>query len=155
MATRRQASLFLDNVAAVEAMRHRYDPAQAKRIPAHVTLCREDEVVDWEILHRNLDVVSPFELRLSFGIPVQTGNFVFLPVVAGANEYQLLRQSLLSQKPRWQDPHLTIIHPRDGKCDAAIFSDISTRITPFQYTFHNAVLIEQLDGGVWRQKTKF
>jgi hypothetical protein len=43
---RTQLTLFVQppDSEHLEALRHRLDPVQAARIPAHVTLCREDEI---------------------------------------------------------------------------------------------------------------
>ena len=45
MGVRRQLTLFLagEMAAAVEAVRRVVDPEQYRLIPAHVTLCREEE----------------------------------------------------------------------------------------------------------------
>lgn len=47
--TRRQVSLYLPEPARsiVGAARARADPIQHELIPAHVTLCRDDEATDW------------------------------------------------------------------------------------------------------------
>ncbi|MCU0717715.1 MAG: 2'-5' RNA ligase family protein, partial [Pirellula sp.] len=116
MLKRRQASLFLVDQFQIEAVRSRYNPIQARLIPAHVTLCREDEVCDWETLRSKLESLRPFEITLTFGIPVREGNFVYLPVVDGLDLYQDFRRRVLSKDARIQMPHLTLIHPRNGVC---------------------------------------
>ena len=55
---RRQASLFLSDQFQIESLRLRYNPIQARLIPAHVTLCREDEVTDWDLVRARLARVS-------------------------------------------------------------------------------------------------
>ncbi len=45
-AKRRQASLFLQEVPLIEELRWKFNPSQAALIPPHVTLIREDEVLD-------------------------------------------------------------------------------------------------------------
>jgi 2'-5' RNA ligase len=150
MLKRRQASLFLVDQFQIEAVRSRYNPIQARLIPAHVTLCREDEVCDWETLRSKLESLRPFEITLTFGIPVREGNFVYLPVVDGLDLYQDFRRRVLSKDARIQMPHLTLIHPRNGVCTDEIFADISaTFLAPFRYTFREILLIEQEDGSVW------
>ena len=44
MSVRRQATLYLPSEVAqnVEEIRHKWNPAQARLIRAHVTLCREE-----------------------------------------------------------------------------------------------------------------
>ncbi len=147
---RRQASLYLPDPFEVEAVRLRYNPIQARLIPAHVTLCREDEVTDWEAFRARLESLRPFEITLTFGAPVREHDFVFLPVLEGLDDFQLFRRRLLQTEARNQTPHVTLIHPRNGTCTDEIFADISaTIISPFQRSFREVMLIEQEDGGVW------
>ena len=49
MPTRTQLSLFVPPAqsAQIETLRRLLDPIQAKLIPAHITLCREDELADF------------------------------------------------------------------------------------------------------------
>lgn len=147
---RRQASLYLTGQSDIEALRSRYNPMQARLIPPHVTLCREDEVTDWEDLQNRLESMRPFEITITFGIPVREDNFVYLPVVEGLEEFQSFRRAILSKEARIHTPHLTLIHPRNGICSEQIFADISKTITePFPYTFREVRIIEQEVGGIW------
>lgn len=132
-------------------MRHRYNPIQARLIPAHVTLCREDEVTDWAAFQANLEALRPFELTLTFGPPIRDRDFVFLPVCGGLDDFQAFRRKLLPQEPRNHTPHVTLIHPRNGSCTDEIFEELTASLgSPFQCTFREVMLIEQEDGGVWR-----
>ena len=79
MITRRQASLYLDDASIVEGLRYRFNPAQAALIPAHITLCREDEVSDWPALEDRIRALVPIALTLEFGLPVRDGNLVYIP----------------------------------------------------------------------------
>lgn len=147
---RRQASIYLPDQFQIEALRFRHNPMQARLIPAHVTLCCEDEVTDWDLFQARLESLSPFEITLTFGIPVREDNFVFLPVQEGFDDYQDFRQAILLREARKLTPHCTLIHPRNGTCTDQTFADISaTIISPFQYTFREVMLIEQENGGVW------
>jgi hypothetical protein len=147
---RRQASLYLPDLLHIESLRFRHNPTQARLIPAHVTLCREDEVTDWDAFRSNLECLCPFQITLDFGVPVRDNNFVFLPVRAGLEEFHDFRRALLPKEPRKQTPHVTIIHPRNGNCTDDVFSDISANISPFQFTFREVMLIEQEGDGVWK-----
>lgn len=148
---RRQASLFLRDQFNIVALRLRHNPVQARLITAHVTLCREDEVTDWDDLRSRLECLCPFEISLTFGQPVREDNFVYLPVHEGLADYQALRRTILPKVAREHIPHVTLIHPRNGTCTDKIFADISASlISPFQFTFREVMLIEQKDGGVWR-----
>lgn len=156
--TRRQASMYLRQAHDVEALRCEYNPAQSRLIPAHVTLCREDEVTDWTALGRRIEAVIPIDLTLGFGNPVRDGNLVFLPAVTGLEQFEALRHTLLfsgSIRPRPQLPHITIIHPRNGHCSDAIFHEICRRVQPFTATFHQITLIEQTNGGPWVRFAEF
>lgn len=147
--SRRQASLYLPDQFQIEALRLRHNPLQAQLIPAHVTLCREDEVSDWVAFEARLESLRPFEITLEFGAPVREHDFVYLPVCSGAEDFQEFRCTILMTAAREHHPHVTIIHPRNGTCTDQIFAEISATISPFQYTFREVMLIEQEDGGVW------
>ncbi len=150
---RRQASLFLHDQFQIESLRLRYNPVQARLIPAHVTLCREDEVTDWDEVRTRLESLSPFEIQLQFGEPVREDNFVFLPVIEGCDRFHEFRCAILGDDARRHVPHVTMIHPRNGTCTDQIFADISATVSPFQYTFTEVMLIEQEGDGVWKSIT--
>jgi hypothetical protein len=146
---RRQASLYLPDQFNIESFRLRFNRAQALLIPSHVTLCREDEVDDWDALRARLESLSPFELTLGFGAPVRENNFVFLPVTEGLNSFHEFRCAVLTQEARQHVPHVTIIHPRNGTCTDPIFADALATISSFRYTFREVMLIEQEGEGAW------
>ncbi len=150
--TRRQASLYLSGVDQIEEMRSCYNPVQAQLIPAHVTLCREDEVGDWSAFQTRTSNALPIDITIGFGSPVRDGHLVFMPAVSGIEQFDKLRSTLLgkeSGRPRKQLPHITIIHPRNGKCTDAAFEAIAGRLQPFTITIRKIFLIEQIDGGPW------
>ncbi len=146
---RRQASLYLTSAPHIESLRLRYNPEQAKLIPPHVTLCREDEVSDWEAFRARVNARRPIELTLDFGVPIRDNDFVFLPVTRGVKQFHQLRSDLLMNEPRISTPHLTIIHPRNGKCTDEVFADLVRQAPPFGYSFREVSLIEQSTDGVW------
>jgi 2'-5' RNA ligase len=153
---RRQASLHLpdgDDRRRIEILRRRFNPAQAALIPAHVTLCREGEVADWDVLAARAAELRPIQVTLRFGPPVREGNLVFLPATGSVAQFDDLRAALLAggkTPPRRETPHITLVHPRNGVCDDAAFSEIRATTTPFTMTFAAITLIEQRNGGVWR-----
>ena len=152
--TRRQASMYLSNVPEIEDLRMRLNPVQAQLIPAHVTLCREDEVDDWSVLEARIHDLLPIRITLGFGRPVRDGDFVFLQAESGCEPFDDLRNRLVGdgiQKPRKQTPHVTIIHPRNGTCTDAVFEEIFQRIQPFTVTLCEISLIEQTNGGPWKR----
>ena len=149
---RRQASLYLYGFPEIEKLRHQFNPVQAALIPAHVTLCREDEVDDWSLLKIRIQAAGPLNITIEFGRPVRESNLVYLPVVGGADQIENLRRELLgtaTHLPRKQLPHLTIIHPRNGVCTDTVFRDLLDRCVPFSAIFREISLIEQWDGGPW------
>jgi len=149
---RNQASLILPDRDAIEAVRWEFNPAQARLIPAHVTLCREDEVPDWERLVERAWNLMPMELVLGFGRPVRQDGMVWMPVVRGVEDFDAIREQLLSEgevAPRRHTPHLTLVHPRNGTCSDTEFEALSNRLTPFEARFDRIHWIQQRDGGVW------
>jgi hypothetical protein len=147
---RRQASLYLPDSTQIEFLRQLYNPTQARLIPAHVTLCREDEVTDWNSFQERLESLVPFAIAIEFGPPIRDDNLVFLPVRNGADEFHKLRRLLLMDDCRELTPHVTIIHPRNGICTDEIFADICAQVSPFHVTIREVMLIEQEDGGIWK-----
>ena len=157
---RRQATLYvpppLDVV--VESLRTQFNPIQAALIRAHVTLCREDEVSDWHKTEDCLRRMAKIDVTLHFDIPIRDGNLVYLPSTGSTDSFDALRSSLLStgnSSPRKHAPHITLIHPRNGTCSKSDFDEISSQCKPFTITFHQATLIEQIDGGPWRDLVSF
>lgn len=152
---RRQASLYLpdgEDRRRIEILRRRFNPAQAALIPAHVTLCREDEVADWDVLAARARDLAPITVSLRFGPPVREGNLVFLPATGPVAQFDTLRAALLAgdRAPRRETPHITLVHPRNGACDDAAFAEIRAATVPFTVAFTAISLIEQRNGGVWR-----
>ncbi|MEO8635000.1 MAG: 2'-5' RNA ligase family protein [Gemmatimonadales bacterium] len=155
MSTRRQATLYLPPPydATVESIRARFNPAQHALIQAHVTLCREDEVADWEDLAGRLKSIGPLAVTLAFGPPVRDHDLVCLPAIGSTASFDALRESLLARPDivvRKQAPHITLIHPRNGTCSDSAFVTIAREHVPFTVTFRRATLIAQVDGGPWR-----
>ena len=156
MTTRRQATLYLPlpHAADIERLRSLYNPAQHALIRAHVTLCREDEVHDWDELGNRLAGLGPIAVSLTFGTPVRDGDLVYLPATGSTASFDQLRASLLgpAASVRRQQPHITLIHPRNGTCSGAIFAAIAAQSTAFDVTFRTVTLIAQVDGGPWRDQ---
>jgi 2'-5' RNA ligase len=150
--------MYLHQANEIEDLRLRFNPIQARLIPAHVTLCREDEVADWRQLEERINLLMPIQVTIGFGGPFRDGNLVMLPAVSGVEQFDQLREELIadgSKKPRKQSPHITIIHPRNGTCTDGVFEEIKTRMQPFEWTFKSINLIEQTDGGPWTTFAKF
>lgn len=157
---RRQATLYLQNQPAtkIEAIRLRYNEVQFYLIRAHVTLCREDEVHDWSELEERLSILSHISVTLCFGELVRAGDLVYLPAVGSNSAFHHLRNLLLAtgeKQPRLHQPHLTLVHPRNGKCSDESFSEIQALYQPFSAEFNCVTLIEQSGVGPWRDLAEF
>ncbi len=155
MTARRQATLYLPlpDSTAIESLRSRFNPVQFELIRAHVTLCREDEVSDWDKFASRLSDLRTIEVTLSFGLPVRDDNLVYLPATGSTESYDALRSLLLSTRnslPRKHIPHITIVHPRNGSCSDFVFGEIASQLKPFTATFRSVTLIEQVDDEPWQ-----
>jgi hypothetical protein len=85
---RRQLTLFLsgERAAAVEAVRRVVDPVQYRRIPAHVTLCREEELAEFSLaeVEGRLAAGPARRITLDFGRAEHfSGHGIQLRCVAG------------------------------------------------------------------------
>jgi hypothetical protein len=86
---------------------------QSSLIPAHVTLCREDELsgVSLDALTTRLAGCAP--LRLAFADVVAFGGHgIMARCSEGAELYSQLRRSVLGVDAREAKPHITLAHPR-------------------------------------------
>lgn len=156
MPTRRQATLYLPppESGVVESIRSRFNPIQSGLIRAHVTLCREDEVNNWDDLAARLASLGTIEVALTFGKPIRDQNLVYLPAIGSTEPFDELRRSLLATAvslPRKHNPHITLVHPRNGTCSDSEFETIAGRCELFSTTFRAVTLIEQVDGGPWEE----
>lgn len=150
---RRQATLFLHRHEAVSAIRHEFNPIQAALIEPHVTLVREDEVADWSAFARRVARDLPKNIRIAFGGPKRDGHLVLVPSL-DQTEFDDLRSRILDA-PRPHGAHVTLIHPRNGRCSDADFEAIRERLRPFEWTFDEIAFIEQKAAGVWRILERF
>lgn len=156
-AARLQLTLFVaaPDAAAIEQVRATFDPVQHDLIAAHVTLCREDELLDLERVRRNLAALAspPLEFDVGPAVRFADGAGVLLPAVGAPTAFDALRRRALAgvvDQPRHHDPHVTLLHPRNATCTDAIFAAIATHALPRRLRFEAITLIEQRDGGRWR-----
>lgn len=154
---RRQLSLFVagPHAAAIEHLRRTLDPVQAGLIPAHVTLCREDELtgdsmVDANLLRR-VEAFGGGHLTLEFGRPEHfMGHGILLPCLAGHDGYYALREQVLGGAvTRRPSPHLTLAHPRNPRAPGNDLAAASGLPVPLPLSFAELQLIEQESGGPW------
>lgn len=158
---RRQLTLFLSGeiAAAVEAVRRVVDPEQYRLIPAHVTLCREEEVAEIPIdqLEARLAAGPARRITLAFGRAEPfSGHGIQLRCVAGGAEFQALRETVLAgreiARPR---PHITLAHPRNPRA-AGNSLDAALALPPrWQVRLSWIHLIEQDGAQPWRRLAMF
>ncbi|NJW53650.1 2'-5' RNA ligase family protein [Salinimicrobium oceani] len=159
--TRKQLTLFIDDASGnIERIRATYNPVQFSIIPAHVTLCREDELefID-DILARIRTISLEKPLHVAFqGVERSAdGKGVFMPSSGENEEFRELRQNVLGETnlKKEQVPHITLMHPRNSTCDDEIFEQIKQYELPVTLEFEKISLIEQSDDGKWKLLQEF
>jgi len=152
--TRRQLTLFVQKNDAqdIEHIRSKFNPRQSELINSHITLCREDEIEDLGKVLHNLTQLNQTTLNIKFGqvTRFENGNGVLIPATSENAEIQELRQKILKgvvDKPRRQEPHVTLMHRRNSKCTDKIFEAIEKANFPTQLNFKTISLIKQVNGG--------
>jgi 2'-5' RNA ligase len=159
---RRQLTLFVNQKEAetIEQIRQRFNPRQFELIKAHVTLCREDEIHDIDRVVANLSRLTQANIVIEFGKVARfdNGKGLLLPATIGNFEFQELRKAILIgliDNPRKQEPHITLMHPRNSTCTDNIFLEIERQSLPTRLEFGTISLIEQENGGKWRVLQEF
>ena len=156
MITRSQLSLYVPAPMAepLESVRRVVDPVQSSLIPAHVTLCREDELAQLEpgVIASRLATPPVKSVTLQFG---KAESFyehgILLPCVAGEHEFRSLREHLLgSRNIRHQSPHITLAHPRNPKAHGNCLASAHMLPESFSIAFSTVTLIEQTGIAPWR-----
>jgi len=159
--TRRQLSMYVPSADGVqlESVRKVLDPVQAGLIPAHVTLCREDEIDQLSALEIEArlrsSAVQP--VTLCFGRPVIfQGHGVLLPSVAGEQAFHELRTHVLGTTAIRRDaPHITLAHPRNPPPSKSSLADAMGLPDNLSYTFAKIATIEQIGAAPWRMLQGF
>lgn len=154
-----QLSLYVSSAerALLESVRQLLDPIQARLIPAHVTLCREDELVDVApaLLRARLERAGAVTLR--FGPPEPFhGHGVLLPCVAGDDDFQALRRCVLGGGAvRRHAPHITLAHPRNPKASSNLAANVALLPGDLAFTFSSVCRIEQVGMQPWQVLDEF
>lgn len=153
---RTQLTLFIDGRTAgpIEQVRRAYNPVQYALIPAHVTLCREDELESLEQVLHNLGHLEAGRLAIDLGAVVRfsEGKGVMIPAEGDNEPFQQLRKKILQgivENPRRHEPHITLMHPRNADCSDEIFAQIEKLEFSRRIEFGKISLIEQVAGGKW------
>ncbi|HUR96817.1 MAG TPA: 2'-5' RNA ligase family protein [Pyrinomonadaceae bacterium] len=151
---RLQLSLYVTPGAAtrIEAVRKLVDPVQSHLIPAHVTLCRQDELDDLDSIRIRLRNLCFPPLTLRFGAPVRfLGHGLLLECVDGSAQFQSLRRYVLASRTiREQMPHITLAHPRNPLSPGNTASNSRQIDSGVELTFPSIYLIEQEGRDPWR-----
>lgn len=153
---RTQLTLFLDpkDSIQIEEIRSKFNPLQYEIIKSHITLCREDELIDLKIVENNIDQIYSSSLTIHFGNPIRfnDGKGVLIPAIAPYELFQELRKLILKglvENPRNSEPHITLMHPRNSICTDETFEEIKKFTFPSQLRFTKISLIEQELGKKW------
>ena len=158
---RRQLTLFVsEQNELIERLRAEFNPVQYNLIPAHVTLCREDEIEPIEKIIENINSIklkAPLQIQLNRAQRFADGKGVMLPAKGENLAFHELRKSALglSEFPKEYQPHLTLMHPRNSTCTDEIFERINRTELPTELSFDKIHLIEQTNGGKWNVLKEF
>jgi 2'-5' RNA ligase len=154
--TRTQLTLFINENAAqnIEEIRQKYNPKQYALIKSHVTLCREDELDNIEQILHNLTHLNQNSITINFGniIRFSDEKGVLMPAIGNLEFFENLRKNILKgiiENPRIQEPHITLMHPRNATCTDEIFTEIQKYDLPNVIKFPKISLIEQEIGQKW------
>jgi 2'-5' RNA ligase len=144
----------------IEDIRKKFNPLQCNLIQAHVTLCREDELVEIERVMNNLMYLNARSVAVHFGKVTRffDGQGVYIPAIDNDQAFQELRKSILKgiiEQPRLHEPHITLMHPRNSTCTDSIFEQIEQQHLPSRIVFRKISLIEQEIGEKWRILKEF
>lgn len=153
---RRQLTLFLkpEEATAIESVRKEYNPIQYELISSHITLCREDEIESLSKVIKNLNELNFNQITLTTKefLRFENNKGVLLNFEE-SNCFQEIRKQLLKdsiEQPRNHQPHITLIHPRNGTCTDEIFQKLQKIKFPEQFSFEKVSLIEQEVGNKWK-----
>ncbi len=158
---RRQLTLFVNEPNGdIEKIRAEFNPKQYHLIPAHVTLCREDEIEPIEkVIERIKSIVLENPIRIEFGNMERfaNGRGVYISSFGDNKEFMELRKLVLGQTElkKEQIPHITLMHPRNSTCTNEIFEKIQNYNIPTELEFRKISLIEQKNSEKWKVLLEF
>lgn len=150
MKIRRQLSLFVPfhKKPILEYVRSQYNPIQQKLIPAHITFARFPEFQNKEkSILEQLASLESIEIKLKILKPKRVGKGLLLPSEDYWNHFKNSREKLGFKNS--EDPHLTLMHPRNSECTDDLYEEICKFQFPEEITFHQIHLIEQKAEGPW------
>ena len=153
---RTQLCLYVPDAqaSALESVRRVVDPVQSRLIPAHVTLCREDELalVEPAALATRLAALPAWPLTLEFGkAEAFHEHGILLPCIGGEREFRVLREHLLGSRAiRRHAPHITLAHPRNPKAAGNCLANASVLPDALAITFTRIRRIQQQGAAPWQ-----
>lgn len=156
MSSRVQLSLYVPEpqAATINAVRRILDPIQNQLIPAHVTLCREDELesISFDEIKPRVAVFPLASLTLTFDRPQSfSSHGILLPCIAGEESFANLRRCLLGiARIRHHSPHITLAHPRNPKAIGNCLEIANQLPDRMQITFRLVFRIEQNGSDPWQ-----
>lgn len=152
-----QLTLFIDTHQSgeIEKIRKEFNPRQYELIKSHVTLCREHELEPIEKVIQNLEKLNYTWVTIDFGSAVRScdDKGVLIPATGHNEPFQKLREFILQgvvNNPGKQEPHITLMHPRNSTCTDNVFQQIEKMELPGKITFRKISLIEQEEQNRWR-----
>ncbi len=154
---RLQLTLFIDDDKSgmIENIRKEFNSLQFELIKSHVTLCREDELDPIEQVMQNLQMLNHTCVSINFGpvIKFSDDKGVLIPATGPNSNFHNLRRLILegvTKNPRKQEPHITLMHPRNSTCTDSIFQQIASVKLPDKIEFKKISLIEQEGESKWK-----
>ena len=134
----------------IDHVRQRMDPVQFAKIPAHVTLCYDDEIQDWNYVAGCFEALAPEGIRFNFTVEgarsfAAEGKGIYLGIAEQSGFYTLARSRLLatSSSARKQvRPHITLLHPKHARDGADGWTLVDSMGFPERILIHQISLIE-------------
>lgn len=135
----------------LESVRKVVDPIQFGLIPAHVTLCREEELDSFNEIEARLKNTSIDCIELEFGKPkIFFEHGIIMECINGLVPFQAFREYLLDTKDiKVQHPHITLAHPRNFKAKGNSLDNTNSLVFPLRVELDRVHLIEQIGINPW------
>ena len=150
---RQQLTLFVDKKKSIEieSIRKKFNPKQHRLIAGHVTLCREDEIANIDIVLSNLQNLDTSTITIHFGKAARFDNNkgVLLPSFGDNEQFHQVREKILAGSNvsvRRHEPHITLMHPGNSTGTDEAFEEIQQINLPASLKFNTISLIKQIDG---------
>ncbi len=123
-------------------------------------LCREDELEQIEKVILNLAKLNQDCITIDFGKVTRfaDGKGGLIPAIGNNEPFQKLRATILQgliENPSIQEPHITLMHPRNSTCSDRLFEQIKKVEFPHKISFRKVSLIEQEVGKKWHVLQEF